>query len=75
MGIPLITLAGKEHDNDSLDQKRKLLVFGSGNFKVFLKHILPFTKKETPKILFVPTATGDSLTSIANCMRPAKIFW
>src|SRR6218665_1999796 len=64
MGIPLITLA--EQSKDTAPQKRKLLVFGSGNFRAFLKHIIPFTKKDTPKILFIPTATGDSLTSITN---------
>ena len=51
---------------DASERKRKLLVFGSGNFKAFLKYIIPFTKKETPQILFIPTATGDSPTSISN---------
>jgi dipeptidase E len=65
MGIPLI--AGAINEESSQQQvKRKLLVFGSGNFKVFLKHIIPFTRKEQPKIVFIPTATGDSLTSITN---------
>lgn len=62
--LPFIQLNG-ENDNQ-LAMKRKLLVFGSGNFTAFLKYIIPFTEKQNPKICFIPTATGDSLVSITN---------
>ncbi len=58
MGLPLLHLAGNELETNSFDIKRKLLVFGSGNFKVFLKHIIPFYKEG---------ATQDSVYT--NCHR------
>ncbi|HEY5826550.1 MAG TPA: peptidase E [Cyclobacteriaceae bacterium] len=64
MALPLVSVADLK--TNALSMKRKLLVFGSGNFTAFLKHIIPFTQKENPKICFIPTATGDSLTSITN---------
>ncbi len=65
MGIPLISMAEKISDTEpDIELKRKLLVFGSGNFTAFLKHIIPFTKKENPKVCLLPTATGDSVNSI-----------
>jgi dipeptidase E len=64
MTLPLLSLDKKE--NTIAPMKRKLLAFGSGNFTAFLKHIIPFTQKENPRICFIPTATGDSLTSITN---------
>jgi dipeptidase E len=67
MGLPLISMAENININpvDS-ELKRRLLVFGSGNFRAFLKYIIPFTKKDNPKICFLPTATGDSTTSITG---------
>lgn len=62
MATPLASLAGQQ--TSSLPMKRKLLVFGSGNFNLFLKHIIPFTQKENPKVCFIPTATGDNPASI-----------
>jgi dipeptidase E len=64
IGLPLVTSSFEA--NNQLPMKRKLLVFGSGNFTAFLKYIIPFTQKSNPKICFIPTATGDSLVSITN---------
>ncbi len=62
MGLPLVKISN-DHSTTST-MKRRLLVFGSGNFNLFLKHIIPYTQKENPKICFIPTATGDSPASV-----------
>ncbi len=46
--------------------KRKIFITGGGGFKSFSKYIIGLTKKEDPKVCFIPTATGDSLVSISN---------
>ncbi|MGJ7491530.1 Type 1 glutamine amidotransferase-like domain-containing protein [Variovorax sp. ZT4R33] len=46
--------------------KRRLIAFGSGNFSVFLKHIVPLIGKSNPKVCLIPTAAGDSLVNITS---------
>ncbi len=51
---------------EPLDPVRKLFIYGGGSDKAILNHIIRLTKKENPRVCFVPTATGDSPTSIIN---------
>ncbi|NOT76330.1 MAG: peptidase E [Cyclobacteriaceae bacterium] len=48
------------------DVKRKIFITGGGGFKSFSKFIMGLTKKENPKVCYVPTATGDSVNTISN---------
>jgi peptidase E len=50
--------------NEPHDQVRKLFVTGGSLDVRFIKHIASLTKKEMPKVCFVPTAVGDSLVRI-----------
>lgn len=45
---------------------RKLFIHGGGYNKTFLNHVIRLTGKQTPKICFLPTATGDSPVSIST---------
>lgn len=43
---------------------QKIFIYGGGFNRTFLNYIAELTGKETPKILFLPTASGDSDSSI-----------
>jgi len=49
-----------------IQSTRKLFAFGGGSDKVILNYIIRLTKKQNPKVCFLPTATGDSVVSIAG---------
>ena len=63
LGLPTVGLGAA---GEALESTRKLFVFGGGTDKPIMNHIIKLTRKENPKICFVPTATGDSIVSITN---------
>lgn len=73
LGIPAVTIASADAIAGiaTPDNVRKIFAFGGGLDKAMMKYIIQLTKKENPKVCFLPTATGDSPTSIlswyANC--------
>ena len=66
VGLPLVTLGSTPVINDAEDVKRKIFIYGGGGWKNFSKYLIGLTKKENPKVCFVPTATGDSIISISS---------
>ncbi len=64
LGLPAVAMG--ESLEMPLDTTRKLFVYGGGSDKPIINHIIKLTKKENPKVCFVPTATGDSTVSIAS---------
>jgi peptidase E len=64
LGLPVVTMADSPSHAGPVDTTRKLFAFGGGSDKVILKYIIRLTRKDNPKICFVPTATGDSPNSI-----------
>ena len=80
LGLPSLAMGSAENRGlpTISDTTRKLFIFGGGRDKAISNYIIRLTKKENPKICFVPTATGDSPASIlawyASCedmaMRP-----
>ncbi len=47
-------------------QDKTIFVAGGGLNKTYINYVASLTKKTNPKIIFIPTATGDSPTSILN---------
>lgn len=81
LGIPGAALAnegipfeGTENESAAtiVQSTRKLFAFGGGTDKAILNHIIRLTKKDNPKVCFMPTATGDSTVSIANWYNLAE---
>ena len=67
VGLPLVALGSTSTTiDDAEDVKRKIFIYGGGGWKNFSKYMIGLTKKENPKVCFVPTATGDSLVSISS---------
>ena len=66
VGLPFVTIGSTPILNDAEDVKRKIFIYGGGGWKNFAKLIISLTKKDNPKVCFVPTATGDSIISISN---------
>lgn len=64
LGLPVVSMGETSLGDGPADSTRKLFIFGGGSDKPILNHIIKLTRKENPKICFVPTATGDSPASI-----------
>lgn len=68
IGLPTTLTAStlENHSTMNQDTKRKIFINGGGGWKNFARYTMGLTKKENPKVCFIPTATGDSLVSISN---------
>lgn len=67
MGVPTLGMNESPLQKDetgAAEPVRKIFAFGGGRDKNILKFMIQLTKKEKPKIAFVPTATGDSIVSV-----------
>jgi dipeptidase E len=75
-GFPINSFASATETQLTMNQqvKRKIFINGGGGWKSFAKFTIALTKKENPRICFVPTATGDSLNSIANWYAVSEEF-
>ena len=43
---------------------RTIFAYGGGFTRQFMSYVITLTKKENPKICFLPTATGDNANTI-----------
>lgn len=68
LGLPAVTLGatGNIPIPSTPDNVRKLFIFGGGRDRAMFNYIIRLTKKENPKICMLPTATGDSPSSIIS---------
>jgi len=64
--IILLTLCftGMAQVNPNNQPTRTVFAYGGNFTKSFMRYVIALTKKENPRICFLPTATGDNATTI-----------
>jgi dipeptidase E len=50
--------------NNTIGATRTIFAYGGGYTRPFMRYVIALTKKENPKICFLPTATGDNANVI-----------
>jgi len=64
--ILLLTLCftGMAQVNNTNQPTRTIFAYGGNFTKSFMRYVIALTKKENPRICFLPTATGDNASTI-----------
>jgi peptidase E len=65
-GLPAVAEATTGEQQSA---RRKILIAGGGYGTAFIRYMAQLTGKTRPKLLFLPTANGDSPTGIINWYR------
>src|SRR5688572_1699256 len=64
--LPISTFSESMNSSDSNLATRKLFIYGGDWNKVLINYTSLLTSKKTPRICFLPTATGDSPIAITR---------
>jgi dipeptidase E len=64
VSVLFFTMSFAQSQNKSID--KTIFVGGAGLNKMFIKYVASLTNKPDPKVCYIPTATGDSPTTILN---------
>ncbi len=61
-----IAMASAQEINSKKSIDKVIFVGGAGFNKTFIKYVAELTNKPNPKVCYIPTATGDSPTTVLN---------
>jgi dipeptidase E len=62
--LTAICFAGKAQMNTKTDVTRTIFAYGGGFTKPFMRYVIALTKKDNPRICFLPTASADNANVI-----------
>ena len=69
LGVLGAAAAGQLSSGSAAAATRKILIAGGGYGTAFIRYMAELTGKTRPKLLFLPTASGDSQSSIVSWFR------